>query len=181
MNSLTFSPEPIIRHQLHYYEKDGDVFLKVENTSFLLHKSILSLSSEFFKDLFELSKPSTNDNVKIIESAQQFSDKSFPSIEVNGETPESLERMLSFIYPNTFVEITWDNVEDFIRISDKFLISKITKSCSVFLLQQENIFLSFTLADKYFLPTVFKESSKLVLDDLQKYRSDPTYNELSER
>ncbi|CAG8563924.1 5906_t:CDS:1 [Funneliformis mosseae] len=161
-------------HKIHYHEKDGDIFLKAENTIFLIHKTFLSLSSEFFKDLFKLAKPSSNENVNIIDGT---------TIEMNGETSESIERMLSFIYPNTFVEITWDNVEDLLRISNKFIISKLTKSCSVFLLHhfQENFLLSFTLADKYSFPKVFKESSKLLLDDFQKYRSDPTYDELSQR
>ncbi|CAG8690459.1 3108_t:CDS:1 [Funneliformis caledonium] len=169
-------------HKIHYYENGGNIFIKAENTIFLLHKSILSLSSEFFEDLFKLSKPSTNENVNIIEGTQQSSN-TFPTIEINGETSESIERMLSFIYPNTFVEITWDNVKDFLRISDKFIINKLLKSCSGFLLQhyQENILLSFTLAERYNLGTVFKESSKLLLDDLQKYRSEPIYDELSLR
>ncbi|CAI2163705.1 16958_t:CDS:2 [Funneliformis geosporum] len=169
-------------HKIHYYEKSGDIFLKAENTIFLLHKIILSIASEFFDDLFKFSKPSTNEIVTIIDGTQQSSN-TFPMIEMNGETSESLERMLSFIYPNTFVEITWDNVKDCLRISDKFIINKLTKSCSVFLLHhfQEKVLLSFTLADKYSFPKVFKESSKLVLDDLQKYRSDSTYDELSPR
>ncbi|CAG8563900.1 5905_t:CDS:1 [Funneliformis mosseae] len=169
-------------HKIHYYENGGDIFLKAEDTIFLLHKSILSLASEFFEDLFKLSKPSSNENVNIIEGTHQSSN-TFATIEMNGETSESIERMLSFIYPNTFIEITWDNVKDFLRISDKFIISKLTKSCSVFLLQhcQEEVLLSFTLAERYNLGTLFKESSKLLLDDLQKYRSEPIYDELSER
>ncbi|CAI2163703.1 16957_t:CDS:1 [Funneliformis geosporum] len=170
-------------HKIHYYEKGGDLFLKAENTIFLIHKTILSLSSEFFEDLFKLSTLLTNKDVRIIERTEKSSNNSFPTIEVNNETSESIERMLSFIYPNAFVEITWENVEDYLRISDKFIISKLTKSCSVFLLHhfQENVLLSFILADKYSFPKLFKESSKLVLDDLQKYRSDSTYDELSPR
>ncbi|CAG8690449.1 3107_t:CDS:2 [Funneliformis caledonium] len=136
-------------HKIHYHEKDGDIFLKAENTIFLIHKTFLSLSSEFFKDLFKLAKPSSNENVNIIDGT---------TIEMNGETSESIERMLSFIYPNTFVEITWDNVEDL-----------------------KMFYYHLPLADKYSFPKVFKESSKLLLDDFQKYRSDPTYDELSQR
>ena len=53
---------------------------------------------------------------------------------MNGETSESTERMLSFIYPGSYVKITFDNVEDLLRISEKFIISKISKYCHDFLL-----------------------------------------------
>ncbi|RIA97023.1 BTB/POZ domain-containing protein [Glomus cerebriforme] len=168
------------KHPIHYYD-DGDILLKAENTSFLLHKSILSLSSEFFKDLFKLSKPSANENVKFVEN--KSSDTSIPTIELHGETSESIERMLSFIYPNSYVKVTWDNVEDFLRLSDKFMINKITKHCGDFLYENipQNTFFALRMADKYSLPEVFKESSKLVLDDLEKYRLDSDYNKLSEK
>src|SRR4051794_38184122 len=110
----------------NYYFDDGDILLKAENTSFLVHKLILSLSSEFFKDLFNLSKPLTNEIVKLTK------DKSLPIIEINGETSESIERMLSFIYPGSYVKITFDNVEDLLRISEKFFVNKITKYCHDF-------------------------------------------------
>ncbi|RIA97022.1 BTB/POZ domain-containing protein [Glomus cerebriforme] len=151
-------------HPIHYYD-DGDIFLNAENTTFRLHKIILSLSSNYFKD----SLRSINNQSKILK------------IELDGETPKSIERMLSLIYPNSFIKITWDNIEDFLRISDKFEINKIKEYCNMLLLQnfQNNLLLTIKLAEDYSLPDVYKESSKLILDEFQKYFSDSKFKLLS--
>src|SRR3954453_12379077 len=145
----------------HYYDEDGDIFLVVNNEEFLVHKLVLSLCSEFFKNKFVSTKSKM--------------------IKLEGETSESIERMLAFIYPNTVVSITWDNVRDFLRISNKFKINAIRRHCNIFLLQnfQYNPLLTIKLAEEYSFSDAFKESSKLILDDFQKYSSDPDFKLLS--
>jgi hypothetical protein len=163
------------------YVEGGDILLRSKDKTFLVHKLILSLSSEFFKNLiesFETSKPSTNENVKIIKL-----NTIIPSHEiyVNGETPELIEGMLSFIYPNKCFTITWDNISDFLRISDKFAIKKLKQNCKDMLLKdfQYNTLLTIKLAEEYSFQDVYKESSKLILDDFQKYSSHPQFKLLS--
>src|SRR6266480_1793638 len=92
----------------HYYE-DGDIFLKVNDRIFLVHKIVLSLCSEHFKNEFVSTKSEM--------------------ITIEGETPESIERMLTFIYPNTVASTTWDNVPDFLRIFNKFKINALRRHC----------------------------------------------------
>jgi hypothetical protein len=146
----------------HYYE-DGDTFLKVNDRIFLVHKLILSLCSEVFKNKIA----STNSSI----------------IEIDGETPESIESMLTYIYPNTIVSITWDNVSDFLRISTKFKIEVLRRRCNLFLLQnfQYEPLLAIKLAEEYSLSDAYKESSKLILDEFQVYFSNPKFKFLSEK
>ena len=167
------------KHSIYYYD-DGDIFLQAENTTFLVHKSILSLSSEFFNDMFELSKPT---NIEHQDHQSSLENKSLPIIELSGETIESTEKLLSLIYSKSDnYQINWDNIEDFLRISDKFMIDKVMKYCCDFLSEnfKENILFTFRMAERYFLAEIFKESSKLVLDDLEKYRLYTEFNLLHE-
>ncbi|PKC03655.1 hypothetical protein RhiirA5_380003 [Rhizophagus irregularis] len=163
------------------YVNEGDILLRSKDKTFRVHKLILSLSSKLFKDLIEsseTSKPSTNENVKIIKHYLIS-----PSLEiyVDGETPELIEGMLSFLYPVEHFMITWDNISDFLRISDKFEIEKNKQCCKDMLSKefQSNTLLAIKLAEKYSFPDIYKESSKLILDDYQKYSSDPQFKLLS--
>src|ERR1051325_2321037 len=156
--------ESITKHPTHYYKEDGDIILQAENTYFLVHKNFLSFASQFFKDLFACATPSSNEYINV---NNQSGESSIPIIEVTDEKSTSIEEMLSFIYPNAILEVDWNNVENLLRLADKFIIKKLTSSCNTFLqtvLQTgftENVLTSFILADKYQLSTIYKESSKL--------------------
>ncbi|GBB97329.1 hypothetical protein RclHR1_02970004 [Rhizophagus clarus] len=165
-----------IKHTVHYYTEEGDIILQVENTHFLVHKTFLSFASEFFKSLFTCAKPSSNETIEVAEST-------IPIFEIIDEKSTSIEDMLSFIYPNTILNIDWNNVENLLRLSDKFIIKKLLNYCEVFLQDHftEKIIISFILADKYLLPTIFKESSKFILDDIFEYECDTDFNLISKR
>lgn len=167
-------------HDVHYYTEDGDITLQVENTHFLVHKTFLSFASEFFKDLFACATPSSNKTIKVIKDSKEIS---IPIIEIIDEKSNSIEDMLSFIYPNTVLSIDWNNVENLLRLSDKFIIRKLLNSCEVFLRDNytERILTSFILADKYLLPTIFKESSKIIIDDIIEYECDEDFKLISKR
>ncbi|CAG8563460.1 13747_t:CDS:2 [Funneliformis mosseae] len=160
------------KHPIHYYA-NGDIILKVENTHFLVHKPFLSLASEFFNDLFTLATP--NSNEKITNANER--EGSNLVLEIIEENVSSFQDMLSFIYPNTILDISWENVENLFRIADKFIIKKLTNSCDLFLQNNliENILTSFRLAYQYRLPIPFKEASKLILDYFLKYESDSEF------
>ncbi|CAG8625684.1 2684_t:CDS:1 [Acaulospora morrowiae] len=172
------------KNSIHYYSDTGDVILQAENTHFLVHKLNLSFASEFFNDLFTHGTPgsSTEAAVKtdsIVSSTETSSE--IPIIMLNDENAKTIEDVLSFIYPNTFIRITWENVEEMLRLADKFFITKLTKTCESFLENDynRNYLLSFQLADRYRLRKVFKESSKLVLDGMEEYRYSEHFQELS--
>lgn len=169
-----------IKHTVHYYT-DGDIILQVKNTHFLVHKTFLSLASEFFKGLFACATPSSNKIIKIIEDSSKES--SIPIFEMIGERPDSIENMLSSIYPNTILNVDWKNIDNLLRLSDKFIIGKLINSCEVFLQEHftEKILISFILADKYQLPTTFKESSKLIIDDIIEYEYHQDFKLISKR
>ncbi|CAB5212988.1 unnamed protein product [Rhizophagus irregularis] len=169
-----------IKHTVHYYT-DGDIILQVKNIHFLVHKTFLSLASEFFKGLFACETPSSNKTIKVIGDSSKES--SIPIFEMIGENLNSIENMLSFIYPNTILNVDWKNVENLLRLSDKFIIGKLINSCGVFLQEHftEKVLTSFILADKYLLPTSFKETSKLIIDDIIKYEYDEDFKLISKR
>ncbi|GBB90122.1 hypothetical protein RclHR1_00170026 [Rhizophagus clarus] len=158
------------------YAEGGDILLRSGNETFLVHKLILSLSSKIFKDLIETSKPSTNENVRIVNNY------SIDEIYVHGETPELIRGMLSFIYPDKYhITITWDNISDYLRISNKFAIKKLEQGCKEMLLEkiQINTLLTMKFAEEYSFHDIYKESSKLILDDFLIYSSDSQFKQLS--
>ncbi|CAB4443250.1 unnamed protein product [Rhizophagus irregularis] len=169
-----------IKHTFHYYT-DGDIILQVKVTNFLVHKTILSLASEFFKDLFAYATPSSDKIIKVIEDSSKES--SIPILEIIDEEPDSIENILSFIYPNTILYVDWNNVDNLLRLSDKFIIRKLLNSCEVFLQEHftEKVLGSFILAEKYLLPTIFKESSKLIIDDIIEYECDEDFKLILKR
>ncbi|CAG8590377.1 10038_t:CDS:1 [Funneliformis caledonium] len=167
------------KHPIHDYTKDGDIIRKVENTHFLVHKSILSLASEFFNDLFTLATPNSNEIIK--NTTVNESEGSILILEIVEEDVTSIQDMLSFIYPNTILHINWKNVENLLRIADKFVINKLSDACDFFLQNNvvDNVLTSFILADQYRLPIPFKESSKLILNDYFKYEIDSKFKRIS--
>ncbi|CAB4408139.1 unnamed protein product [Rhizophagus irregularis] len=169
-----------IKHTVHYYT-DGDIILQVNNLHFLVHKTFLSLASEFFKGLFACETPSSNKTIKVMKDSSEES--SIPIFEMIGENLDSIENMLSFIYPNTILNVDWKNVENLLRLSDKFIIGKLINSCEVFLQKHftEKVLISFIFADRYLLSTIFKETSKLIIDDIIKYECDKDFKLISKR
>jgi hypothetical protein len=65
----------------------------------------------------------------------------------------------------------------------KFIIKKLLNYCEAFLQDHstEKVLTYFILADKYLLPTIIKESSKLIIDDLFEYECDTDFNLISKR
>ncbi|CAI2174889.1 14497_t:CDS:2 [Funneliformis geosporum] len=164
---------------IHYYTEGGDVILQVECTHFLVHKSFLSLASGFFKDFFTLATPNSIITINITNASKS----SIPVIEVLEENVISIQDMLSFIYPNTILDINWKNVENLFRIADKFIIRKLTNSCDLFLQSNliENVLTSFRLADQYRLPIPYKEASKIILDNFLKYETKDDFMQIPKR
>lgn len=151
----------------HIYP-DGDILIIVDNVSFKVHKSILSLASVVFKDMIDHAS-SCEEEIPILvieqENAQDFND------------------LLSFIYPQTYVSITQNNIERLLRISDKFIVESLIIACKKFL--ENNLrrdpMLPFLLADTYNFKSLYKESSKLILNNYQKFIHEPLFKRFSEK
>ncbi|RIA92082.1 hypothetical protein C1645_765903 [Glomus cerebriforme] len=157
-------------NQLHYYI-DGDVLFIVEDSTFRVHKNIIGLASKMFYDMFACATPtySTKD------------DNDIPEVLLEGESSKTFENILSYIYPNTFIMIDWNNVAEFLRFSEKYIIDMILLSAKTFLEKEfrKNPLYSLFLADRYHFKSLFKESSKLVLDNFPEYKREKIFSQLS--
>ncbi|RIA86333.1 BTB/POZ domain-containing protein [Glomus cerebriforme] len=156
------------RMATHSYS-DGDILVIVENISFRLHKNMLSLASDVFSDMINCGVPSREEKI--------------PILEIEQENAHDFDNLLSFIYPRKHVSITWNNIERLLRVSDKFMVESATKACEKFLTNnyRRNPLLTFILADKFNFDNLYRESSKLILDDYQNFKSQPSFEMLSER
>ncbi|GBB85620.1 hypothetical protein RclHR1_01210028 [Rhizophagus clarus] len=146
------------RNSVHYYE-DGDLLIIVQDTIFRLHKIVLSISSKVFKDMFTYAKPSSYDNL--------------PTVNLDENSIKPFEDLVSFIYHDKNFKITWKCVEEISRLGDKYEVDIVLKAVETFLELHfvENPLFSIILADQYRFKKVYKETSKLILDDLPNYKS----------
>nr|CAG8471630.1 12263_t:CDS:2 [Entrophospora candida] len=145
---------------------DGDVKIVVEQVSFQLHMNILSLASEVFKSMFTLGSSRS---------------KKIPEIPLENETIESFQNLLSFIYPTRNLRISWENVDDMLRLADRYEVLSLHDRASEFLEYNFKIdpIRALLMADEYSLRKTYKESSKLVLEVFPKYKLSSHYKILS--
>ncbi|CAI2176052.1 17888_t:CDS:1 [Funneliformis geosporum] len=157
-----------IKSKIHYYP-DGDLIIIVDLRVFCVHKTVLSLASTVFKDMISNASPTPIDDQLIIE------------ITINDESAKDFEEVLSFIYPSVYITINWDNLVEMFRLSDKFKMQVIFMSAKTFAMEklQENPLLFLSLSEKYRLKKLFKEASKLIIDDFIEYKEEPSFQKLS--
>ncbi|KAG9299414.1 hypothetical protein G9A89_009366 [Geosiphon pyriformis] len=162
-------PSPLKRSSVHFYE-DGDCELIAETTVFRIHKNIISLSSIVFKDLFQSARPTSDDLTYDFQTG-----RSIPKIPLTDESMINIEMLLSFLYPNTFFEIDWEQVASLLYLADKYMIDTLTSACVSFLKRSfhEQPMNALKLAETYGLAPLYKESSKLVLDSFDHIFYDP--------
>ncbi|CAG8649110.1 4490_t:CDS:2, partial [Racocetra fulgida] len=155
--------------EIHFY-KDGDIELLVEKIVFRVHKNILTLSSQFFNGMYQSATPSIEDLTAISNTGV-----SIPRVELRGDAAPDVEKLLSFLYPNTYFEISWRDVANLLRLADKYIVETLTTACVAFLKRsyQEEPLQALKLAETYQIASVYKESSKLVLDDFEKFFYEP--------
>jgi hypothetical protein len=146
---------------------DGDVIIELKDKSFKVHKLVLGLASDVFKDLF------TN-------AISKTSGKEIPKLPLD-EPIQTFEDLLDFIYPGCSLSITWDNIRELFRIADKYMIDSFIERGKEFLERyfQSKPLLSLVLADLYRFKDIYKQSSKLVLDNFTFYKSHQLFNQLS--
>lgn len=128
------------------------------------------MASRVFEDMFSCSVPSENkDNLSCIT--------------LTNTSSTVFENLLTFIYPRKYVRISWENIESLLEISDKYEISMVIEASEEFLKMHfaENPLLAFNLADQYGFKYVYKESSKLVLNNLVEFNSLQEFQKLSHK
>ncbi|RIA86336.1 BTB/POZ domain-containing protein [Glomus cerebriforme] len=164
MSGLLRRPKYYFNNKHNY--SDGDVIIKVDSILFKVHRNILSLASTTFSDMF------TN--------AISYN-QSIPEITLENESETNFENLLSFIYPKDYIAIDWDNVEEMFRISHKFTINSVFTAAKVFLTNkfEENPLLALYLSEKYEFKELFKEASKLVLNNFYVHKKSPLFTKLS--
>ncbi|RIA92199.1 hypothetical protein C1645_765649 [Glomus cerebriforme] len=157
----------VIKSEIHFYG-DGDCELIAENLLFRVHKNILVLSSAFFNGMFSAAQPSRDELITISQTGRTVA-----RIELR-DAAKDIEQLLSFLYPNTFFEISWEDVENLLRLADKYIVETLTSACVAFLKRsyQDEPLRALKLAETYSIATVYKESSKLVLDRFEHFFYD---------
>ncbi|CAI2175048.1 19565_t:CDS:1 [Funneliformis geosporum] len=155
------------RNTLHYYE-DGDILVTVNDTLFRLHRSFLAMASRVFEDMFACSVPSSNN-------------ENISCITLTNISSTVFENLLTFIYPRKYVRISWENIDSLLEIGDKYEITVVIEAAEEFLEIHfaENPLLAFSLADQYGFKYVYKESSKLVLNNLAEFNASQDFQKLS--
>src|ERR1051325_6424802 len=102
------------KSEIHFHD-DGDCELVAETSLFRVHKMILVLSSAFFNGMFSTAKPSKDELITISQSGN-LTERTVPRIELR-DSSKDVEKLLSFLYPNTFFEISWEDVENLLRLA----------------------------------------------------------------
>ncbi|CAG8436771.1 12662_t:CDS:1 [Funneliformis caledonium] len=154
------------QNTVHYYE-DGDILITVQDVTFRIHKNILSIASKVFRDMFTCATSS--------------SEGELPSLTLTDTSSTTFENLLAYLYPHTFTPITWENVTEFCQLADKYEFNMVIEAADNFLKAnfQESPLISLVLADRYGFKCVYKESSKLILDNLLQYKGDLPFKKLS--
>lgn len=110
-------------------------------------------------------------------------EEEIPILVIEQENARDFNDLLSFIYPHIYAPNTWNNVERLLRISDKFVIESLIIACKKFLEDnyRRNPMLTFLLADTYNFKSLYKESSKLILNNYQNFIHEPLFKRFSEK
>lgn len=152
------------RSDAHFHDK-GDIELIVEGVTFRVHREYLAMGSRFFMGKLTSARPSSDD-----EMGEEVSTRtSVPRMRLTDVSAQHIEKMLSFLYPEHFIEIDWDDVADMLRLAKLYQIEKLRLACEAFLRRsyREEPLRALALAERYGIQDVYKESSKLVLNDFE--------------
>lgn len=91
---LELPPEVQITPHSELWFEDGNIELIAENVSFRVHKTVLAGSSDFFKDMFSLPQPPTEESAE--ENALHMQPE-IPRLQTS-ETAEDLAYFLDVMY-----------------------------------------------------------------------------------
>ena len=67
ISGCAWSPEVPIRRDSQVWFDDGNIVVVAQNTAFRFHRSVLSVHSDVFRDLFSVPQPQLSDQEQSIE------------------------------------------------------------------------------------------------------------------
>ena len=132
----------------------ADVVLVVGKDRYYCHRLLLSLVSPVFTRMFD----------------GEFKEHHDREIKLEGKTSESILELLKYIYPQFHGQITKENVEGFLLLSDEYMIEHLKEACKNVMIQQLQ---SFKFAS---LPT--QERLEQVMDDKATQRAHSFFDDL---
>ena len=101
-----------------------DIVLVADQEKFYCHRLLLSLVSPVFLRMFD----------------GEFKEHDQSEIVLEGKSSKSILELLKYIYPQFNGQITNNNIEDFLRLADEYMIEHLKQPCKDFLLQQLEVF-----------------------------------------
>ncbi|KAJ7725335.1 hypothetical protein B0H16DRAFT_1895124 [Mycena metata] len=110
---------PITRSAEYWFD-DGNIILQVESTQFRLTKSMLSMHSSVFRDMFLLPLPSDEAMVE-----------GCAVVILHGDTAQDWNHLLSAMYPKFFLKVppSVELIAGILRLSQKYDIPLFRKDC----------------------------------------------------
>jgi len=148
--------------------EDSDLILVVEDEKFHVHRVIMSMNSPVFKAMFKSQfKEATSNEIPL------------PEKKAN-EVLDFLKQIY-FPYIEERVEITIDNVEHLLKLSDEYQVKLIFEPCIKFVKDQsitkENVMKLLMIADLYDLADVHEGCNNLLKDMKLKTMSETVHLE----
>ncbi|RUP51409.1 hypothetical protein BC936DRAFT_148337 [Jimgerdemannia flammicorona] len=171
---------------------DGDVALVCLSTIFKVHSTVLRLASAYFNTRFSPTWSSESRRLLIEKDKNEDSELTSIAMDlkyckhhafIDNEEEDDIALLIAFIYPIEHIVITWDNVNDILRLADKYLINKALQTAADFLMSSysEKPLTSLRLAETYNFPKIFKQSSTHIIDNVCAYKEHPEFGYLSDR
>lgn len=169
---------------MHYYD-DGNVILCLGDEHFRVHESILRLNYKLDKMLGKRSgEDTTQDSSKSPCGHPEQDHKGIIAyLKLLEKEPSDIEQLLSILYAQNNVELTWSNFELVYKLADEYDIHGLNDTCIQFLNQNTMDYPLETLrmAEKYELADIFEASSAIILDEYEEYKSKDEYTKLSRK
>ncbi|KAL9968618.1 hypothetical protein ACROYT_G020730 [Oculina patagonica] len=144
-----------VSHRFSEPWEDSDVILVVEDEKFHVHRLILSMNSPVFKAMFKSQfKESTANEIPLPEK----------------KASEVLDflKQIYFQYIEERVEVTMENIEHLLKLSDEYQVKLVFNPCVKFLEDQlktkANVMKILTLAELYNLDNVRQSCNDLLTD-----------------
>ena len=172
-NSMHFNENPSgnsILETLHSQRMDGrfcDIDLHVSSGSiekrFPAHRSVLAACSQYFETRLKTTRVTKE------------------QIHIGCHDVDVFETLLDYMYSGN-ITIDWNNVHELLKLSNYFLMSKVTAYCSDFLehyLALDNCIAVRDLAQKYDLEALIDICNEFVTENINEIIEQPFMTEMS--
>lgn len=120
MASTSVTPFEYFTDSTNTINTKSDLILVVGEVKFYCHRLLLTLISPVFTRMLD----------------GEFKERDEKEIVLEGKTSESILELLKNIYPQFQGKINNENVEDFLKLADEYMIEHLKKPCEDLLLSQ---------------------------------------------